>query len=400
MPTHDPLKNLSALRDHLAADDKPIAFLFGAGTSCSVKAIPPEPVDGPQPPEPLIPAVEELTVKCAEAVADLGEVFRAAWKAIEEECGAINQDANVENVLSRVRMKLDAIGGADKLVGLSEGDLKRMEATIKSTIGGLANPEDEALPPVMPHQDLAKWIARIPRPQPVEIFTTNYDILIERALEADQCLFFDGFVGSVRPFFRMANESPPPWTRVWKIHGSVNWKSDTRDGRRCIIRVPPNSSGEMILPSHHKYDEARKQPYVALLDRLGYCVSREDAIVVTVGFSFSDEHINSVIFEALDRSRRSQVFALTFDEFPISHSLIRTAIRQPKLSVFGPRTAVISGQQGEWRLVEPVDNKTAAFMDIAFDSDAVPEKDAAAVTGRMMLGDFNRFCKSLASMEV
>jgi hypothetical protein len=399
MPTHDPLKSLYALRDHLAAHDKPIAFLFGAGTSCSVKVIPTEPVDGPQAAEPLIPAVHELTVKCAEAVAGLGKVFGKAWKAMEDECAAANQDPNVENVLSRVRMKLDAIGGADKLVGLGEGELKKMEDTIKATIGGLANPADEILPPKMPHQDLVKWIARFPREQPVEIFTTNYDILIERALEADQCLFFDGFVGSVRPFFCMANDWPPPWTRVWKIHGSVNWKSDTREGRRCIIRVAPNSSGEMILPSHRKYDEARKQPYVALLDRLDYCVRREDAIVVTVGFSFSDEHINNVILEALDRSRRSQVFALTFDDCPDDHSLVRTAIRQPKLSVFGPKTAIIGGQQGMWRLVEPVDNKTAAFMDIAFDSDAVPDADAPAVTGRMMLGDFDRFCKFLATME-
>jgi outer membrane protein assembly factor BamD (BamD/ComL family) len=34
--THDAQKTLANLRDHLARHDKPIAFFFGAGTSCAV----------------------------------------------------------------------------------------------------------------------------------------------------------------------------------------------------------------------------------------------------------------------------------------------------------------------------------------------------------------------------
>jgi hypothetical protein len=34
--SHDAQKALADLRDHLARHDKPIAFFFGAGTSCSV----------------------------------------------------------------------------------------------------------------------------------------------------------------------------------------------------------------------------------------------------------------------------------------------------------------------------------------------------------------------------
>lgn len=36
MSPHDAHKTIADLRDHLARHDKPIAFLFGAGTSCAV----------------------------------------------------------------------------------------------------------------------------------------------------------------------------------------------------------------------------------------------------------------------------------------------------------------------------------------------------------------------------
>jgi hypothetical protein len=34
-----------------------------------------------------------------------------------------------------------------------------------------------------------------------EIFTTNYDLVIEKSLEAIRAPYFDGFVGSYEPFF-------------------------------------------------------------------------------------------------------------------------------------------------------------------------------------------------------
>ena len=55
---HDAQKTLADLRDHLARHDKPIAFFFGAGTSCAVRvASPPENTQT----QPLIPVVSGLT---------------------------------------------------------------------------------------------------------------------------------------------------------------------------------------------------------------------------------------------------------------------------------------------------------------------------------------------------
>ncbi len=35
---------------------------------------------------------------------------------------------------------------------------------------------------------------------PIELFTTNYDLLLEEALEDEEIPYFDGFVGSKKSF--------------------------------------------------------------------------------------------------------------------------------------------------------------------------------------------------------
>lgn len=396
MATHDPVKNASDLREHLSHDDRQIVFLFGAGTSCAVKQ---EAAADCQEGEPVVPALTELTQKCAEAVTGLGAKFENCWKTIEAECLPAKQEPNIEDILSRVRLKVEAIGSDKTLAGLGKEELDQLEDCIKRTIATLANPGDECIPTDLPHQILARWIIRITRDFPIEIFTTNYDVLFERSLEAERCPFYDGFVGSVEPFFEISDATLPGWTRVWKLHGSINWAA--RDGDRPrIVRVEPNNSGEMILPSDRKYDESRKQPYIGLLDRLGRVLSRDNSIMVCVGYGFGDEHINNVLFDSIDRPKRNHLFALLHSDPRDDSDLIERATRQPKISVFAPSTAVISGDRGGWKLVEPIDNAKAPFMDLAFDSDATEEEEnELSLTGQMKLGDFRNFCDFLRSLQ-
>lgn len=388
---HDARRVVENLRDHLARHDKPIAFLFGAGTSCAVKTVD----EG----SPLIPAVVELTQICSQEVMLLGKKFAGAWKTVEAKCATINENPNIEDILSMVRTMLGAISSSDKLAGLGESDLKVFEETIQKTIARIAQPPPERIPDKLPHNDFARWVARVIRQPPVEIFTTNYDVLIEKALEAERIPVFDGFVGSYRPFFhsdslRRVEVAPgATWARLWKIHGSVNWKLEEQGGHQRIVRVEPHKTGEMILPSHHKYDESRQQPYIALLERLGRVLDQDDALMVTVGYSFSDEHINNVIFNTLDSKPRTHVFALQFEE-PETHDLIERAMRRSNLLVLGPSTGVIGGTRGEWRLFDPVE-----FMEVAFDTTTEGESNGDGNTGQMKLGDFNHFCKFLASMK-
>lgn len=242
--TFDPATETQKLRDHLASHDKPIAFLFGAGTSAAVEG-----TDG----DPLVPAIAELTRRCSAAAEGLGDPYKEAWAAIVDSLP--HDRRTIEDILSAVRQMRAAILPGNELAGLEAAGLEKLEAELQRAISREARPTATRFPDKLPQRELARWIGRIDRSSPVEIFTTNYDTLFERALEDEWVPIFDGFVGAYRPFFSPASLAREPmapgrrWTRLWKIHGSVTWAvAQAAEGER-IVRGEEQESGELILPS-------------------------------------------------------------------------------------------------------------------------------------------------------
>jgi hypothetical protein len=397
-PSHDAQKTLTDLRDHLARHDKPISFFFGAGTSCSVRV----PVGDAGATQPLIPAVPGLTAACKKDGADLGIKYEKAWASIEAQCVEAKQDPHVENILSRLRMMLNAIGKDDTLSGLKMDELAKLEECVRKTIARLVTPDLKGLPADFPHRKFARWLARTSRKACVEIFTVNYDVLIEHALESERVPVFDGFAGSYQPFFladslRRTEAAPGThWTRLWKMHGSVTWRRIEQDGRARVVRGEPDLAGEMILPSFQKYDESRQQPYSAFIDRLARFLEQDDALLIVAGFSFGDEHINNLIFGALENRPRTHVYALQFDELADDSVLIKRAYQRSNLIVIGPKTGVIGGRRSRW-----APSETPTFMDGVFELQEIAAADGAQETskaGVMKIGDFAYFSQFLESM--
>ena len=401
---HDAQKHLGDPRDHLARNDKPIAFLFGAGTSCAVRLS--ESGDGSAT-EPLIPDVAGLTRICKTDAETLGEKFVEAWAAIEEQCKAARQNPNIENILSRLRMMIGAIGVCDTLAGLKEIELVKLEAAVRRKIAEIVNPDSTRIPDGLPHRKFAQWLAKTARKHPVEIFTVNYDILIEFALEAERIPIFDGFVGSYQPFFhpdslRRAEMAPgADWIRLWKMHGSVTWRRVEQNGRFRVIRGAPDAAGEMIFPSLQKYEESRQQPYVAFSDRLARFLELDDALLIVSGFGFGDEHVNNVIFGALENHPRTHVYALQYKEHNDDEDLVKRSYQRRNMIVVGPQTGIIGGTRAIWGLADG-----QAYVEAAFDmtEDAQEPQGRSNVghmhsgVGKMKIGDFGCFCDFLASM--
>ncbi|MCP4603484.1 MAG: SIR2 family protein [Proteobacteria bacterium] len=412
MTTHDPRQVAEDVRNHLATHDRRLSFLFGAGTSSAVN-IAPAPHSGEKlTHQPLIPGIDGLTELCREAVTSLGEEQSKAWDTLVSQCEKDGRPANVEDLLSKARMKIDAIGEGETLVGLGREKLIGLESTICATIAKIVNPAEEETPEHTPHGVFASWMKKVHRTVPIEIFTTNYDLLFEIAFEIARVPVFDGFVGTSHPFFYpecLDDESLLPtsnWLRLWKLHGSVNWALKNMAGRKRIVRGVPSKSGEMILPSHRKYDESRKQPYVGYIDRLSRILNMEHALLITCGYSFGDEHLNAILYGALDNRGTANIIALSFLELGENDDLVKEAVRRSNLTVIAPNGGVISGLWGLWQLSQPVDRKTHSFMDTAFDSNGLPEDKgspaavSADLMGKMRLGDFNWFCRFLNSMGV
>lgn len=368
---------------------------MGAGTSCAVEST----TGGP-----LVPSIAALGALCQAAVANLGKNHEQAYELMVKACREslagrnIAREPNVEDVLSSVRGKLEAMTDADTLAGVDRQAMDAIEEAIRTTIAQAATPDEGNIPPVLPHHSVAQWINRIDRHYAIELFTTNYDTIIERGLESERVPLFDGFVGSREPFFEpsaLAHEGSAPaqrWTRLWKVHGSVNWHRANDDHGR-IVRTTESLTGELIFPSLHKYDESRKQPFVAMLQRLKDILHRrEDTVLFVLGYAWGDEHINEVIFDALSVRERTHVIALQYEELPDDHQLVKRGKSRHNLVVYGPETALIGGERLIWRLAEPVDDRTANLLDVPFDSDAQKE-DEPPLGGRMRLGDFSQFAR-------
>lgn len=410
MSTHDPRQLIEDVRNHLAARDRRLSFLFGAGTSSAINVAPVPLAGEKRKYEPLIPAIAGLTEICRIAVSGMGKDQAAAWDILTIQCLNGRATANVDNLLTRLRLKIDAIGEGEALLRLRHKELCAIEKTICTAMAKAVGPAEERIPAKTPHDEFASWVKKAKRAVPIEVFTTNYDILFERALESARVPVFDGFVGAHHPFFYpecLEDEELLPasnWIRLWKLHGSVNWLIEDRGKGKRIVRDRPRDSGELILPSLRKYGESRKQPYVAYMDRLSRILSSEHALLFTCGYSFGDEHINAIIYGALDNRCAANVIVLRFDDLNEKEELVEAALRRTNLTLIGPNGGVISGVWGLWQLTQPVDSKTCSFMDTGFDSNALPEdkgSPAAAsddLRGRVRLGDFNWFCRFINAM--
>jgi len=337
----DPHKQVGYLQQCLSSDKKPLGLFLGAGCPMAIRT-------GGEIGPPLIPDIDGITQAVRDALSKC------------EECGPLlsnvddhfkkdgHNDANVEEMLSHIRA-LRAVAGNDSVRGLSAADLEKLDEKICQTIHELA---DKVLPNAeTPYHRIASWIDAIVREKPVEIFTTNYDLLMEQAFDDRRVPYFDGFAGVRKPFFdiRAIEEDmlPPRWARLWKLHGSINWYQVPTKG---VFRGTTNEEGlkRVIHPSHLKYEESRRMPYLAMIDRLRAFLKQPTATLVLCGYSFRDEHINEVIVQGLQYTQTAIAFALLFGrmaEYPKASKLAR---ERSNLSLLARDGAVISSGDAKW----------------------------------------------------
>ena len=387
---HDPLQFLNQLRQTLAAPKLSVGLFLGAGCPCAIKV-------GADKNDPLIPDVLGLTKKVCDEIQNSNE-HRASFEmllTVLDEDG--EGEPNIEIILGRIRALSD-VAGKDKARGLSLAELSKLDKKICSTITAIV----DCKAPIerTPYRSLARFIQNRSRPA-TELFTTNYDLLLEQALEAQRVPYFDGFVGGVRPFFDQTaiddDRIPERWCQLWKIHGSINWRSN----KKRIVRSMNAEDGDeqLIHPSHRKYDESRRMPYLVMMDRLRTFIrnqrpsqnEREPAALIIVGYSFSDQHINETIVEGLRANPSAVCYALQFDELGKYPKANELALETPNLAIVARDLAVIRRQTGPW-LARAAIEPSSILMAFSFQKE--PDGDTPRPCN-FHLGDFARFAAFL-----
>ncbi|SLN72273.1 hypothetical protein OCH7691_03448 [Oceanibacterium hippocampi] len=153
----------------------------------------------------------------------------------------------------------------------------------------------------------------LPRPW---VFTTNYDLFNETAMDRLGLPYANGFSGVVERRFNPATfryalaEQLDVASRKWsavdgfvylgKLHGSISWTEDDHGLfpiREIAISQPPGKV--MIFPTPAKQNSALGSPYADLFREFQSRVVREQSVLFTIGYAFGDEHINNIIYQAL-----------------------------------------------------------------------------------------------------
>jgi hypothetical protein len=153
------------------------------------------------------------------------------------------------------------------------------------------------------------------------LFTLNYDTLIEQAGDAEGSVLVDGFVGTLRRVFRPESYDidfyfPAQTTEgrvhrfdraihLYKLHGSITWHRCEPDWENpfglyaTFYNQDCSMDDVLIYPSPLKYGQTLGMPYSELFRRFGNAIAQPQSALFVIGYGFGDDHVNALIRQAL-----------------------------------------------------------------------------------------------------
>ncbi|WP_071146183.1 SIR2 family protein [Bacteroides ihuae] len=158
----------------------------------------------------------------------------------------------------------------------------------------------------------------------VNLFTTNYDMAFDYALDNLGVHYLNGFMGVHNRCFRPEVYDYDLYypgqsvtgkvhraekvLKYYKIHGSLSWLATcpTVNNTYGIKEIPLNDEFKvendeklMIYPCTSKKSFTLDLPYSELFRQFSQAINQPQSVLFCVGYSFYDEHINDIIKQAL-----------------------------------------------------------------------------------------------------
>jgi len=356
---------------------KNIGFFFGAGTSTALG----------------IPNISDLTDSIEESLTgDLLKNFQIIKKDLETTLP--DRKINIEDVLNQTRRIREITGEKEekKYIEINGKSAKELDVNICKKIYEIIS-QKEIEANLQNTIKFLAWLNMQNRDFSKEIYTSNYDMIIEKSLEKIQIPYFDGFVGSYEPFFLPESvdkfvknfDLTKSWIRLWKIHGSLSWfwKKDEDAKTFKIVRIGKienivDDIDEIVIyPSREKYVSSRKQPFIAYFDRLKNYLSEGELLFIISGYSFSDQDINEIFFNSLRQNNRLFIVVFSHSDSSVE-DLYKLSSSFLNICAFGPKKAIINGMLKEWAFSKDEDDNEN------YDSYWDDKKD------ELTIGDFNK----------
>lgn len=304
---------------HELCNLKNLNFLFGAGTSSSA-----------------IPTMQQIKSELdgsLESENELKEIYQKINK---------NNLEDVLNVLHAKRFYLEA-QGTD-----SEEELK----TVKELIQYIQNfmfekinitfSEENAKKALINYKSFYQKLAlRNKDLARLSVFTTNNDLFNEKALDHLNINYNNGFGGGLERVFNPARfrytfsrkvdlnlekfEPLENMVYLYKLHGSVNWE-ETEGNSLFNIKEKMLEGGEkspsntvLIYPTPMKQNQSLGSPYSDLIREFQLKMSLPNSVLFIVGYSFSDEHLNNIIYQSLASNSSLSIFIFgNYEKSPLA----------------------------------------------------------------------------------
>lgn len=174
----------------------------------------------------------------------------------------------------------------------------------------------------------------------INIFTTNYDLFNERVLDNLNINYNNGFGGGLKKFFNPARfsytfskktetsiekyEALDNMIYLYKLHGSINWIE--KDGNSLFniqeinINYKDNMPAESVLiyPNPLKQSKSLTAPYADIIREFQKKLLLQNSVLFVIGYSFSDEHINNIIYQSLSTNSSISIVIFGENDKPLS----------------------------------------------------------------------------------
>ena len=209
----------------------------------------------------------------------------------------------------------------------------------------------------------------------LSIVTTNYDMLFEEAANDLDYTIVDGFSYAYEPKFNsdmfdwnftkpiqnvVSNEIEynPNVINLLKIHGSVNWVREGIYVKRLNKKISTDDvkKAVMIFPSSEKYMQTYEEPYFDLIVKFQELLRKPNTLLLTMGFSFADNHISEIVSQAIKKNNSLKVL---ITDYKISKS-------ENELKSFGGLTDLMNESYPVAILEATLNNN---LLDYLFDED-------------------------------
>jgi hypothetical protein len=151
---------------------------------------------------------------------------------------------------------------------------------------------------------------------PTQIITTNYDRLIEYAIDSAQGICDTGFKGECIKSFNQFHESTSKrLVNLYKVHGSINWfKHKLNNTLIATDFIFDETLSDLyfpmiVTPGNIKYKETHNDPFRTVMAEADKALRRSPSYLC-IGYGFNDEHIQPVIIDE-NRTRNKPVVIIT-----------------------------------------------------------------------------------------